>query len=185
LSTVINISDGDASADQVMESDSGSNSTSTEPRRVLLSAVGLPACVRRCGARPQALRQVSYGSAPKARTAIVESICDRLEIRDRLLVRNEAIAGHRRFRPHRSDISRPRKIRRRSQLPASDSCYLCTVPERAFSCGCGQLGEVLGAEKVYIGAVEPTVPAIPTAGRSIIGVQRVVKVGTKDGPSGW
>src|SRR5260370_4084132 len=72
-----------------------SNSTSTRNRAVVLLSGGMDSCV--CAAlaardHQAAAAHVSYGQRTEQRERrSFESICDRLEIRDRLLVRNEAL----------------------------------------------------------------------------------------------
>src|SRR5450759_1761270 len=73
----------------------GSNATSNRSRAVVLLSGGMDSCV--CAAlaardHQVAAVHVSYGQRTEQRERrSFESICDRLEIRDRLLVRNEAL----------------------------------------------------------------------------------------------
>src|SRR5713101_2314361 len=77
--------------EQVMRS----NATSIRSRAVVLLSGGMDSCV--CAAlaardHQAAAVHVSYGQRTEQRERrSFESICDRLEIRDRLLVRNEAL----------------------------------------------------------------------------------------------
>src|SRR5712691_10946878 len=72
-----------------------STSPSTRTRAVVLLSGGMDSCV--CAAlaardHQAAAIHVSYGQRTEQRERrSFESICDRLEIRDRLLVRNEAL----------------------------------------------------------------------------------------------
>src|SRR6266403_5817632 len=72
-----------------------SNSTGNRSRAVVLLSDGMDSCV--CAAlaardHHAAAVHVSYGQRTEERERrSFESICDRLEIRDRLLVRNEAL----------------------------------------------------------------------------------------------
>src|SRR5260221_736566 len=72
-----------------------SNSSSTRTRAVVLLSGGMDSCV--CAAlaareHRAAAVHVSYGQRTEERERrSFESICDRLEIRDRLVVRNEAL----------------------------------------------------------------------------------------------
>src|SRR5208337_3669901 len=78
-----------------MVSNSASNSNGKRSRAVVLLSGGMDSCV--CAALAArddqaAAVHVSYGQRTEQRERrSFESICDRLEIRDRLLVRNEAL----------------------------------------------------------------------------------------------
>ena len=120
---------------------------------VLLSG-GMDSCV--CAALAArdyeaAALHVSYGqrTEERERKAFV-GICDRLGIRDRLMVRNDALRAIGGSALTDPEHRRPRVARDR----ARHSGHLCALPQRAFSAVAVSWAEVLGAEKVYIGAVE-------------------------------
>jgi len=78
-----------------MLSNSASNAARNRSRAVVLLSGGMDSCV--CAAlaardHQAAAVHISYGQRTEERERrAFESICDRLEIRDRLLVRNEAL----------------------------------------------------------------------------------------------
>ena len=92
-------------------------------------------------------------SAPKSASGeAFFAICDRLGIRDRLLVRNEALSAI-----GGSALTDPQHRRSGVALPDSDSDIPVTyVPFRNahFLSVAVSWAEVLGAAKIYIGAVE-------------------------------
>src|SRR6266849_3116025 len=141
-----------------------SNSTSTRNRAVVLLSGGMDSCV--CAAlaardHQAAAIHVSYGQRTEERERrSFESICDRLEIRDRLLVRNEAL----RLIGARIPVT---------YVPFRNAHFLAVAVSWA---------EVLGAEKVYIGAVEPDSSGYPDCRPEYYrAFNEVVKAGTKEG----
>src|ERR1700687_3664893 len=130
-----------------------SNATSNRSRAVVLLSGGMDSCV--CAAlaardHQAAAVHVSYGQRTEQRERrSFESICDRLEIRDRLLVRNEALRLMGGSALTRSNICRP-QTHTFSPLPSVGQ--KCWEPKKFTS------------ERLSL-----TVPAIPIAGRSIIG----------------
>ena len=160
-------------------------SNSTRSRAVVLLSGGMDSCV--CAAlaardHQAAAVHVSYGQRTEQRERrAFESICDRLEIRDRLLVRNEAlrsIGG--------SALTDPSIAVPEATPPAPDACRVPVtyVPFRNahFLAVAVSWAEVLGAEKVYIGAVEPDSSGYPDCRPEYYrAFNEVVKAGTKEG----
>jgi 7-cyano-7-deazaguanine synthase len=170
-----------------MESDSGSNSTSTRSRAVVLLSGGMDSCV--CAAlaardHQAAAVHVSYGQRTEERERrSFESICDRLEIRDRLLVRNEALRAIGGSALTDTTIAVPEALGIGASLPAV-GIPVTYVPFRNahFLAVAVSWAEVLGAEKVYIGAVEPDSSGYPDCRPEYYrAFNEVVKAGTKDG----
>jgi 7-cyano-7-deazaguanine synthase len=126
---------------------------------------------------------ISYGQRTEERERhCFESICDRLGIRHRLLVRNEAlraIGG--------SALTDPSIAVPESPLGAAhagNSIPVTYVPFRNahFLAVAVSWAEVLGAEKIYIGAVEPDSSGYPDCRPEYYrAFNEVVKAGTRDG----
>ncbi|MGA7292191.1 MAG: 7-cyano-7-deazaguanine synthase, partial [Terriglobales bacterium] len=107
-----------------------------------------------------------------------ESICDRLGIHDRLLVRNEALRAIGGSALTDSNISVPEAHTIGASIPVT------YVPFRNahFLAVAVSWAEVLGAEKVYIGAVEPDSSGYPDCRPEYYrAFNEVVKTGTKEG----
>ena len=121
---------------------------------------------------------ISYGqrTEERERRAFL-SICDRLGIRDRLVVRNEAlraIGG--------SALTDPTSPFRSRMASASDSGTYVPFRNAHFLSVAVSWAEVLGAEKVYIGAVEQDSSGYPDCRPAYYrAFNEVVKAGTKDG----
>jgi 7-cyano-7-deazaguanine synthase len=125
---------------------------------------------------------VSYGQRTEGRERrSFESICDRLGIRDRLLVRNEslrAIGGSALTDasievPEAHNIGNLGKSIPVTYVPFRNAHFLAVAVSWA---------EVLGAEKVYIGAVEPDSSGYPDCRPEYYrAFNEVVKTGTKEG----
>ena len=159
-------------------------------RAVVLLSGGMDSCVcaalavRDCQA---AAVHVSYGQRTEERERrSFESICDRLEIRDRLLVRNEALRAIGGSALTDSSIAVPEAVVPEVQVvaTASASVPVTYVPFRNahFLAVAVSWAEVLGAEKVYIGAVEPDSSGYPDCRPEYYrAFNEVVKAGTKDG----
>ncbi len=122
---------------------------------------------------------VSYGQRTEHRERqSFESICDRLRIRDRLLVRNEALRAIGGSALTDSSIAVPEAHAIGAGVPVT------YVPFRNahFLAVAVSWAEVLGAEKVYIGAVEPDSSGYPDCRPEYYrGFNEVVKTGTKEG----
>ena len=153
---------------------------------VLLSG-GMDSCV--CAAlaargHQAAAVHVSYGQRTEERERrSFESICDRLEIRDRLLVRNEALRAIGGSALTDTTIAVPEALGIGASLPAV-GIPVTYVPFRNahFLAVAVSWAEVLGAEKVYIGAVEPDSSGYPDCRPEYYrAFNEVVKAGTKDG----
>ena len=159
-----------------------SNSTSNRSRAVVLLSGGMDSCV--CAAlaardHRAAAVHVSYGQRTEERERrSFENICDRLEIRDRLLVRNEALGAIGGSALTDSSIAVPEGHAIGSGVPVT------YVPFRNahFLAVAVSWAEVLGAEKIYIGAVEPDSSGYPDCRPEYYrAFNDVVKAGTKDG----
>jgi 7-cyano-7-deazaguanine synthase len=159
-----------------------SNQESNRSRALVLLSGGMDSCV--CAAlaardhRPAAVH-VSYGQRTEDRERqSFESICDRLEIRDRLLVRNEALRAIGGSALTDSTINVPETREISTGVPVT------YVPFRNahFLAVAVSWAEVLGAKKVYIGAVEPDSSGYPDCRPEYYrAFNEVVKAGTKDG----
>jgi 7-cyano-7-deazaguanine synthase len=169
-----------------MVSNSASNSTGNRSRAVVLLSGGMDSCV--CAvlaARDHhtAAVHVSYGQRTEARERrAFASICDRLEIRDRLLVRNEAlrtIGGSALTDP---DIAVPESHTIGAGVPVGVPVTYVPFRNAHFLAVAVSWAEVLGAEKIYIGAVEPDSSGYPDCRPEYYrAFNEVVKAGTKEG----
>ena len=155
-------------------------STASPTRAVVLLSGGMDSCV--CAAlavrdHRAAAVHVSYGQRTEARELrSFQGICDRLGIRDRLIVRNEAlraIGG--------SALTDPRIAVPESHRPGVPVTY---VPFRNahFLSVAVSWAEVLGAETIYIGAVEPDSSGYPDCRPEYYrAFNEVIRTGTKEG----
>jgi 7-cyano-7-deazaguanine synthase len=159
-----------------------SNAPSNRPRAVVLLSGGMDSCV--CAALAArdhcaAAVHVSYGQRTEERERqSFERICDRLEIRERLVVRNEALRAIGGSALTDSNISVPESRDIGTGIPVT------YVPFRNahFLAAAVSWAEVLGAEKVYIGAVEPDSSGYPDCRPEYYrAFNEVVKAGTKEG----
>jgi 7-cyano-7-deazaguanine synthase len=159
-----------------------SNSNSSHTRAVTLLSGGMDSCV--CAALAArdhlaAAVHVSYGQRTEERERqSFESICDRLEIRDRLLVRNEALRAIGGSALTDSSIAIPQEHAIGASIPVT------YVPFRNahFLAVAVSWAEVLGADSVYIGAVEPDSSGYPDCRPEYYrAFNEVVKAGTKEG----
>jgi 7-cyano-7-deazaguanine synthase len=158
------------------------NSTGNQSRAVVLLSGGMDSCV--CAAlaareHRTAAVHVSYGQRTEERERrSFEGICDRLEIRDRLLVRNEALRAIGGSALTDSSIAVPEAHAIGVSVPVT------YVPFRNahFLAVAVSWAEVLGAERVYIGAVEPDSSGYPDCRPEYYrAFNEVVKAGTKEG----
>ena len=167
-----------------------SNATSKRSRAVVLLSGGMDSCV--CAAlaardHQAAAVHVSYGQRTEQRERrSFESICDRLEIRDRLLVRNAALGAIGGSALTDPGIAVPESHTLGAGAPVSISTGVPVtyVPFRNahFLAVAVSWAEVLGAEKVYIGAVEPDSSGYPDCRPEYYrAFNEVVKAGTKEG----
>ena len=154
-------------------------------RAIVLLSGGMDSCV--CAALAArdfdaAALHISYGQRTEQRErAAFLGVCDRLGIRDRLVVRNEAlraIGG--------SALTDPNIAVPESPLPGSNGheISITYVPFRNahFLSVAVSWAEVLGAEKIYIGAVEQDSSGYPDCRPAYYrAFNEVIKTGTKDG----
>ena len=155
---------------------------SRQPRAVVLLSGGMDSSV--CAALATrdydaAAVHVSYGqrTEQRERRSFV-AVCRRLNIHDRLIVRNEAlraIGGSALTDegipvPHSADAGQGVPV---TYVPFRNAHFLSVAVSWA---------EVLGAEKVYIGAVEPDSSGYPDCRPAYYhAFNEVIKVGTKNG----
>jgi 7-cyano-7-deazaguanine synthase len=122
---------------------------------------------------------VSYGQRTEDRERkSFLAICERLKIRDRLLVRNEALRAIGGSALTDATIAVPDAAHVGQSVPVT------YVPFRNahFLSVAVSWAEVLGAEKVYIGAVEPDSSGYPDCRPAYYhAFNQVIKTGTKDG----
>ncbi len=154
---------------------------STSAAVVLLSG-GMDSCV--CAAlaardHQTAAVHVSYGQRTELRERrAFEAICDRLKIRNRLIVRNEALRAIGGSALTDPNIAVPESYAIGAGVPVT------YVPFRNahFLAVAVSWAEVLRAEKVYIGAVEPDSSGYPDCRPEYYrAFNEVVRTGTKDG----
>jgi 7-cyano-7-deazaguanine synthase len=151
-------------------------------RAIVLLSGGMDSCV--CAAlaardHQAAALHISYGQRTEERERrAFEGICDRLGIRERLVIRNEvfrAIGG--------SALTDP-KIEVPESHAIGSGIPVTYVPFRNahFLSAAVSWAEVLGAERVYIGAVEQDSSGYPDCRPAYYeAFNRVVKQGTKEG----
>jgi 7-cyano-7-deazaguanine synthase len=122
---------------------------------------------------------VSYGQRTEERERqSFLAICQRLKIRDKLMVRNEA------FRAIGGSALTDESIEVPTAEGLGHGVPVTYVPFRNahFLSVAVSWAEVLGAEKVYIGAVEPDSSGYPDCRPAYYDAfNQVVKLGTKDG----
>ncbi len=122
---------------------------------------------------------VSYGQRTELRERrAFEAICDRLKIRNRLIVRNEALRAIGGSALTDANIAVPESHAIGAGVPVT------YVPFRNahFLAVAVSWAEVLGAEKVYIGAVEPDSSGYPDCRPEYYrAFNEVARTGTKDG----
>jgi len=151
-------------------------------RAVVLLSGGMDSCVcATLAARDHqaAALHISYGQRTEDRERrSFEAICDRLQIRDRLLVRNQALRAIGGSALTDANIAVP------ESHPIGTGVPVTYVPFRNahFLAVAVSWAEVLGAEKVYIGAVEPDSSGYPDCRPAYYrAFNEVVKTGTKEG----
>lgn len=156
--------------------------TLTRTRAVVLLSGGMDSCV--CAAlavrdHDAAAVHVSYGQRTEERERrSFLAICERLGIRDRLVVRNEALRAIGGSALTDDAIAVPEAAALGSGVPVT------YVPFRNahFLAAAVSWAEVLGAKKVYIGAVEPDSSGYPDCRPAYYkAFNEVVKMGTKEG----
>jgi 7-cyano-7-deazaguanine synthase len=122
---------------------------------------------------------VSYGQRTEQREQqSFKAICDRLRIHNRLMIKNDALRTIGGSALTDESIAVPRAEAVGQSIPVT------YVPFRNahFLAAAVSWGEVLGAEKVYIGAVEPDSSGYPDCRPAYYkAFNEVVNAGTKDG----
>jgi 7-cyano-7-deazaguanine synthase len=155
---------------------------SSKSRAVVLLSGGMDSCV--CAAlavrdHDAAAVHVSYGQRTEERERqSFLAVCQRLNIRDRLMVRNEALRLIGGSALTDDSIAVPDAELVGHQIPVT------YVPFRNahFLSVAISWAEVLGAEKVYIGAVEPDSSGYPDCRPAYYkAFNEVIKTGTKEG----
>ena len=158
----------------------------TKLRAVVLLSGGMDSCV--CAALAArdfnaAAVHISYGQRTEGRERrAFLAICDRLGIRDRLVVRNEALRAIGGSALTDPKIAVP-------ELPIGHGTIGHEIPvtyvpfrNAHFLAVAVSWAEVLGAEKIYIGAVEQDSSGYPDCRPAYYrAYNEVVKTGTKDG----
>ena len=153
-----------------------------ESKAVVLLSGGMDSCVcaalavRDCDV---AALHISYGqrTEEKERKSF-QAICDRLKIRERLMIKNEALWMIGGSALTEESIPVPRAETIGSGIPVT------YVPFRNahFLSVAVSWAEVLGAHKIYIGAVEPDSSGYPDCRPAYYkAFNEVVKAGTKEG----
>ncbi|HKM46466.1 MAG TPA: 7-cyano-7-deazaguanine synthase QueC [Terriglobales bacterium] len=155
-------------------------------RAVVLLSGGMDSCV--CAAlaardHQAAAVHVSYGQRTEQRERrSFEDICDRLGIHDRLLVRNDALRSIGGSALTDSSMAVPEAQAIGSGVPAGIPVTYVPFRNAHFLAVAVSWAEVLGAEKVYIGAVEPDSSGYPDCRPEYYrAFNEVVKAGTKTG----
>jgi len=154
---------------------------------VVLLSGGMDSCV--CAAlaardHRAAAVHISYGQRTELRERrAFEGICDRLNIHDRLMVRNEALGAIGGSALTDSNIAVPESHGLDKESMGAD-VPVTYVPFRNahFLAVAVSWAEVVGAEKIYIGAVEPDSSGYPDCRPEYYrAFNEVVRAGTKEG----
>jgi 7-cyano-7-deazaguanine synthase len=154
----------------------------SEARAVVLLSGGMDSCVCAALAAREynaAALHISYGQRTQEREReSFQRICDRLVIRERLVVRNEALKmiGGSALTDDEIDVPESHDIG--SDIP------ITYVPFRNahFLAVAVSWAEVLGASKIYIGAVEQDSSGYPDCRPAYYqAYNQVIKAGTKEG----
>ena len=151
-------------------------------RAVVLLSGGMDSCVCAALARRDyatAAVHISYGQRTEQRERLAfDRVCERLGISDRLVVRNEALRAvggsaltdPRIAVPEAAEIGREVPV---TYVPFRNAHLLAVAVSWA---------EVLGAEKIYIGAVEQDSSGYPDCRPAYYrAYNEVIKAGTKEG----
>ena len=156
--------------------------THSSQRAIVLLSGGMDSCV--CAALAArdystAALHVSYGqrTEKRERQSFLE-ICRRLNIEDKLIVRNEALCAIGGSALTDADIAVPTVPSGTHEIPVT------YVPFRNahFLSVAVSWAEVLGAAKIYIGAVEPDSSGYPDCRPAYYeAFNRVIRAGTKEG----
>jgi 7-cyano-7-deazaguanine synthase len=160
--------------------------TEAKKRAVVLLSGGMDSCV--CAAlaardRAAAALHVSYGQRTEARERqSYLAICERLKIYDKLLLRNEALRAIGGSALTDEKIAVP--VSNTSNHALGHDIPVTYVPFRNahFLAAAVSWAEVLGAAKIYIGAVEQDSSGYPDCRPAYYeAFNRVIKLGTKEG----
>ena len=155
---------------------------STKSRAVVLLSGGMDSCV--CAAlaardHEAAAVHISYGQRTEERERqSYLAICQRLKIHDRLMIRNEALRaiGGSALTDNSIDVPPSESVGKDipvTYVPFRNAHFLSVAVSWA---------EVLGAEQVYIGAVEPDSSGYPDCRPAYYeAFNQVISAGTKDG----
>jgi len=158
----------------------------TQSKSVVVLSGGMDSCVcaalavRDCGAGNVAALHVSYGQRTEAREQqAFGEICDRLAIRQRLMVRNQALNQIGGSALTDSNVAVPTAGAQIGQqipityVPFRNAHFLSVAVSWA---------EVIGAETIYIGAVEQDSSGYPDCRPAYYeAFNRVIRAGTKEG----
>ncbi|MGA8541438.1 MAG: 7-cyano-7-deazaguanine synthase QueC [Terriglobales bacterium] len=155
-------------------------------RAVVLLSGGMDSCV--CAAlaardNQVAAVHVSYGqrTEDRERSSFI-NICDRLGIRDRLLVRNEALRAIGGSALTDSGIAVPEAHEIGVSIPGGIPVTYVPFRNAHFLAVAVSWAEVLGANTVFIGAVEPDSSGYPDCRPEYYrAFNEVVKTGTREG----
>jgi 7-cyano-7-deazaguanine synthase len=154
----------------------------TSKRAVVLLSGGMDSCV--CAAlatrdSDAAAVHISYGQRTEERERkSFLAICDRLGIKDRLLVRNEALRAVGGSALTDQNIAVPESHAMGKGIPVT---YVPFRNAHFLSVGVSW-AEVLGAEKIYIGAVEQDSSGYPDCRPAYYAAfNSVIRAGTKEG----
>ena len=158
----------------------------TKSRAVVLLSGGMDSCV--CAALAArdfnaAALHISYGqrTEERERRSFLE-ICDRLGIRERLVVRNEALRAIGGSALTDPKIAVPESPIERGTIGHEIPITYVPFRNAHFLAAAVSWAEVLGAENIYIGAVEQDSSGYPDCRPAYYrAFNEVVKTGTKDG----
>jgi 7-cyano-7-deazaguanine synthase len=157
-------------------------STHNKSRAVILLSGGMDSCV--CAALAvrdydAAALHVSYGQRTEKREQdSFQAVCDRFGIRDRLVVRNEALKliGGSALTDSTMEVPESQHIGREipiTYVPFRNAHFLSVAVSWA---------EVIGASKIYVGAVEQDSSGYPDCRPAYYqAFNEVIKAGTKEG----
>lgn len=157
-------------------------SNTKKSRAVVLLSGGMDSCV--CAAlaardHDATALHVSYGQRTESREQqSFQAICDRFRIHDRLMIKNEALRLIGGSALTDESIAVPNADLIGQGIP------LTYVPFRNahFLAAAVSWAEVLGAQKIYIGAVEPDSSGYPDCRPAYYkAFNEVIKMGTKEG----
>ncbi|MFZ0297637.1 MAG: 7-cyano-7-deazaguanine synthase QueC [Candidatus Sulfotelmatobacter sp.] len=160
--------------------------TRSHKRAVVLLSGGMDSCVcAALAARDQtaAALHVSYGQRTETRERqSFHAICQRLNIRDTLLVRNEALRAIGGSALTDERIAVPTGDRAAHALGQDIPVTYVPFRNAHFLAVAVSWAEVLGAEKIYIGAVEQDSSGYPDCRPAYYeAFNQVIKAGTKAG----